>query len=88
MTTQHFDALLCLVGPSITQTATKMRDPVLPGERLAITIRYLTTGDAMRTITFSYCKGHSTLAAITRDKYARNCGTCSQKHIYMYSYYS
>ena len=40
-----------------------MRDPVFPGEKLAVTIRYLVTGDA-RTISFSYRLGHSTVCAI------------------------
>ena len=67
MTPQRFDALLGLVGPSITRKATKMRDPVPPGERLAVTLRYLTSGDAMQIIAFSYRLGHSTVAAIIRD---------------------
>uniref|UniRef100_A0A1X7UJ73 Uncharacterized protein n=1 Tax=Amphimedon queenslandica TaxID=400682 RepID=A0A1X7UJ73_AMPQE len=38
------------LGPTTTQ----LRDPICPGERLAVTIRYLVTGDSMPTITFSY----------------------------------
>ena len=54
MTPQRFDNLLSLVGPLITRQATVMRSPISAGERLAVTIRYLVTGDAMQTISFSF----------------------------------
>ena len=44
-----------------------MRAPVSPGERLAATLRYLTTGDSMQTISFSYHLGHSTMCNIVKD---------------------
>ena len=41
-----------------------MRSPVSASERLAVTIRYLVTGDSMQTISFSYRLGHSTVCYI------------------------
>ena len=67
MTPQRFDALLSIVGPAITRKTTQMRAPVSPGERLAVTSRYLTTGDSMQTISFSYHLGHSTVCNIVKD---------------------
>ena len=64
MTPQRFDNLLSLVGPLITRQATVMRSPISAGERLAVTIRYLVTGDAMQTISFSFRLGHSTVCGI------------------------
>ena len=41
-----------------------MRTPISAGERLAVTIRYLVTGDSMQTISFSYRLGHSTVCNV------------------------
>ena len=67
MTPTRFDNLLSLVGPLITRQTTIMRAPVSAGERLAVTIRYLVTGDSMQTISFSYRLGHSTVCGIIDD---------------------
>ena len=64
MSQPRFSHLLSRVGPSITRQDTKFRAAVPPGERLAITLRYLVTGDSMQTITFSFRVGHSTVSNI------------------------
>ena len=64
MTPQRFSHLLSLVGPSITRHDTTFRKAIPPGERLAITLCYLVTGDSMQTISFSYRVGHSTVSGI------------------------
>ena len=64
MTPQRFDHLLSLVGPLISHQETKFRAPVSASERLAVTLRYLATGDSMQTIAFSYRLGHSTVCNI------------------------
>ena len=46
---------------------TVFRNPVSPGERLAVTLRFLATGDSMQTIAFSYRLGHSTVCNIIDD---------------------
>ena len=62
-----FDDLLRRVGPVITRKTTQLRSPVSPGERLAVTLRYLVTGDSMHTISFSYHLGHATVCCIIYD---------------------
>ena len=64
MTPMTFDGLLRRVGPLITRNTTQLRNPISPGERLAVTIRYLVTGDSMQTISFSYHLGHATVCHI------------------------
>ena len=59
MTPDRYDDLLSRVGPAIRRQTTKMRDRISPAERLAVTLRYLVTGDAMQTISFSFRLGHS-----------------------------
>lgn len=64
MTPQRFSHLLGLVGPLIKRQDTRFRQEITPDERLAITLRYLVTGDSMQTISFSYRVGHSTVSGI------------------------
>ena len=64
MSTERFGHLLSLVGPTVTRQTTNFREPISAGERLAITLRYLVTGDSMQTISFSYRVGHSTVCGI------------------------
>ena len=59
ITPQRFPHMLSLVGPSITRSDTTFRCAISPGERLAITLCFLVTGDSMQTISFRYCVGHS-----------------------------
>ena len=56
--------MLSLVGPSITRSDATFRRAISPGERLAITLCFLVTGDSMQTISFSYRVGHSTVCGI------------------------
>ena len=67
MSPQRFDHLLGVVGPSLTRQHTNFRFPISPGERLAVTLRFLATGDSMQTIAFSYRLGHSTVCNIIKD---------------------
>ena len=67
MSPQRFDHLLGIVGPSLTRQHTNFRSPISPGERLAVTLRFLATGDSMQTIAFSYRLGHSTVCNIIKD---------------------
>ena len=64
MSLLRFDDLLRMVGPAISRQQTNFRRPVSPGERLAVTLRFLATGDAMPTIAFSYRLGHSMVCNI------------------------
>ena len=67
MTRERFSLLLSEIGPSITRQNTNFRQAIPPGERLAITLHFLVTGDAMQTISFSYRVGLSTVAGIINN---------------------
>ena len=45
-----FEELLSFISPIIAKQSTVMRDLISPSERLAITLRYLVTGDAQCTV--------------------------------------
>ena len=48
-----FETLLRIVAPDIQKTGTKMREPISADQRLVVTLRYLTTGNAHSTIAAS-----------------------------------
>ncbi|XP_043206335.1 putative nuclease HARBI1 [Amphibalanus amphitrite] len=54
LTPAEFDDLLGLVRDDIAKEVTNMRRPIPPDERLALTLRYLAAGGAMKTIAESY----------------------------------
>ncbi|KAK7162472.1 hypothetical protein R3I93_006702 [Phoxinus phoxinus] len=62
----QFDVLLRRVGPLIAKENTNYRRAISPGERLAICLRFLATGDFYRTIA-SYRVGHSSVAGILAE---------------------
>ena len=67
MSRSTFDRLLCLVGPSLRRQDTRLRKSVTPGERLAITLRRLATGDSPQSVAFAYRRGLSTVRDIVYE---------------------
>nr|XP_039274699.1 protein ALP1-like [Styela clava] len=67
MSTKEFDKLLGIVGPKIEKLTTTYRRPISAAERLAVTLRFLATGDSYRTIANGYRLGISTVSLIVPD---------------------
>ena len=63
MLPRHFNYLLSLVKPLITKCNTR-RDTISPAERLALTLRYLASGDSPQSLSFSYRIGLTTVHKI------------------------
>ena len=61
-----FESLFHLVAPLIIKSDPN-RESIQPAERLAVTLRYLATGDSHQTIAFNYRLGHSTVNKIIPD---------------------
>jgi len=66
MTPDRFDHLLSLVQDKISKK-THIRQPISAAERLAITLRYLATGDSQQSIAFLFKVGHSTVNSIINE---------------------
>ena len=66
MSNQRFELLLSWVAPFI-QKSSKRRPTTSPAERLIITLRYLSTGDAQFTIASSYRVSPTTVSRIIRE---------------------
>ena len=66
MTPGKYESLLRLVGPRIRKSSVK-RDAISPGERLAVTLRYLVTGDGQSTIAASYRLSKTSVHRIVKE---------------------
>lgn len=67
MSPESFDYLLSKVGPIISKKTTRFRKPLPPEERLALTLRYLSSGDKQRSMSFGYRRGASTVSVVIRE---------------------
>lgn len=54
MTSTDFEVLLEMVGPAIAKQDTILRNAVGPDIRLAITLRYLSTGDSYASLSYTF----------------------------------
>ncbi|XP_075157893.1 uncharacterized protein LOC142231160 [Haematobia irritans] len=64
MNASDFDYLLRLVAPYITKKSTHLREPIPPSDRLAVTLRYLPTGENFRSLQYIFRIPHNTISTI------------------------
>ncbi len=62
-----FHKLLQVVGPRITKNHTWFRQSINPDLKLAITLRFLATGDSYRTLMYGFRVARNTICSIVRD---------------------
>jgi hypothetical protein len=62
-----FQELLAKVGPHIDRQTTNMRQPLEPGLRLAITLRYLATGDSYKSLEYGFRVANNTICNIVPE---------------------
>lgn len=62
MNEETFEELLAKVRPCITKQTTKFRKPIAPELKLAITLRYLATGEDFESLMFHFRVHSSTIA--------------------------
>ena len=56
-----------MVTPLIAKEDTTFRNAISPGERLAVTLRFLASGESQQSLFFSYRIGRSTLSGILKE---------------------
>lgn len=66
MSPDRFKHLLSLVKEYLVKDSTK-REVITPAERLAITLRYLATGDSQQSQSFNFRVGRSTVGKILKE---------------------
>ena len=62
-----FDELLSLVGPSIVRKGSNFREPLSPSLKLAVTLRYLATGELQASLSFNFRIGRSTVSEVLNE---------------------
>ena len=69
MSKSTFDHLLAKVGPFLSRRPymSDRRPNISPGERLALTIRYLATGNSQTSLSFNFRIGRSTVSNIVKE---------------------
>ena len=67
MSPERFDHLLELVKPIIEKKDTNLRKSIPAAERLAITLRFLGTGDSQQSLSFSYRLGKTAVSKIISE---------------------
>ena len=60
-------SLLNRLGERITKKDTWYRKALNPGLKLAITLRYLATGDSYHSLMYGFRVSHSTISLLFRD---------------------
>ena len=67
MSPESFDYILSLVSPLISKQTTKLREPISVAERLALTLRFLASGNSQQSMPFSYRVGRQTVSSIIKE---------------------
>ena len=62
-----FDELLARLGPRITKKTTFFREPLEPGLKLALTLRYLASGNKYADMKFAWRVPHNTMSLVVRE---------------------
>lgn len=66
MNVEVFDKLLTAVGPYITKQKC-VRETISPKIRLEICLRYLASGDSMKSLSYAFRVGHNTISKIVYE---------------------
>ena len=67
MSPERFDHLLTLVSPKIAKKDTSFRKSIPAAERLALTLKYLATGDAQQSLSYSFRISKSSVSRIISE---------------------
>lgn len=76
-----FNDLLKLVGPLLAKQSA-VREPIPPETRLHITVRYLASGDSMRSLSYAFRVAHNTVSKVISETNAA-IWTCLKDKIFL-----
>ncbi|XP_028982504.1 putative nuclease HARBI1 [Diachasma alloeum] len=82
MTVQTFDYVLSNIGPSLVKNWCNLHSqPIMPEERLVLTIRFLATGSTYSTLAFSFKMGIKTVSVIIAETMNTFWLTLTSRHM-------
>ena len=67
MNKEQFKEILQLIEPHISKQTNNFGKPISPAERLALTIRYLATGDTFRSLHFQFRISRAAISYIIKE---------------------
>ena len=67
MSPESFDCILREIAPDISKKSTCMRETISAEERLALTLRYLASGESQQSLSYSFRIGRSTASGIISE---------------------
>ena len=68
MSPDAFDHLVQLLQPVIQKQNINFRQPTCVKERLAVTFRYLASGDSQQSLGWAYCIGKAAIPKIIKEE--------------------
>ena len=81
MSPERFDHLVQLLKPAVQKKPCPTREVISVEERLAVTLRYLATGDSQQSQAFNFRIGRATVCHIVRDVCAAIWDTLSEIYL-------
>src|SRR5258705_6152642 len=75
MDEKTFMNLLDLIGDKLKKADTVMREAITPAQRLAVTLRYMATGNSFRELSYWFRLGERTIAYIVLETCQVICDT-------------
>ena len=81
MTPNRFEHLFTLVGYRIEKRTTRIRKPISAPQRLALTLRYLATGESQPSLSLSYRIGKSTVWKIVSETALAICNSLKDPYM-------
>ena len=66
MSPERFEHLLLLTGQKLSKRGTRFRKPIPAAKRLALTLRFLTSGDSKKSLSFAFRIGTKTVSNIIK----------------------
>ena len=67
MEPRMFHELLLRLTPRLTKQDTNLRRPLEPGLKLAITLRYMATGNSYHILSYSFRVPHNTISRVVKE---------------------
>ena len=81
MLPDHFNHLLSLVEPLIKKSDTRFQKSISASERLALILRFLTTGDSKQTLSYSFQIGRATASKIVSETWEEIYSALKEKYV-------
>ena len=67
MTPAMYDEIVARLTPHITKQSTKMREPLEPGLKVALTLRHLAAGSTYKDMQYGWRVPHNTISKVVRE---------------------